>query len=79
MGCAPLLVLVVMQPSEGEYNSVLACIESDPRVAGRYGFTSRQWGMTLDNVVAATVVLANGTIVNASSTEQPDLYWVSLS
>ena len=79
MGYAHLLVLAVMRPSEGEYNVILVCIESDPRVAGRYGFTSRQWGMTLDNVVAATVVLANGTIVNASSTEQPDLFWVSLS
>ncbi|EPS97926.1 hypothetical protein FOMPIDRAFT_142343 [Fomitopsis schrenkii] len=42
---------------------------------GGYGFTSRQWGLTLDNVIGATVVLADGTIVNASSTEQPDLFW----
>ncbi|KAH9917721.1 uncharacterized protein B0H18DRAFT_1200507 [Fomitopsis serialis] len=42
---------------------------------GGYGFTSRQWGLTLDNVVGATVVLANGTIVEASASQYPDLFW----
>ncbi|EPS97931.1 hypothetical protein FOMPIDRAFT_55287 [Fomitopsis schrenkii] len=42
---------------------------------GGYGFTSRQWGLTLDNVVGATVVLANGTIVNVSTTAYTDLFW----
>ena len=41
-----------------------------------YGFTSRQWGLTQDTVVGATVVLANGTIVNASASAHPDLFWV---
>ncbi|KZT64703.1 Glucooligosaccharide oxidase [Daedalea quercina L-15889] len=42
---------------------------------GGYGFTSRQWGLTLDAVIGATVVLANGTIVEASALQYPDLFW----
>ena len=44
--------------------------------AARFGFTARQWGLTLDNVLQAEVVLANGTVVEASSSSNPDLYWV---
>ena len=43
----------------------------------RFGFPSRFWGLTLDNVLGATVVLANGTIVHASDASYPDLFWVS--
>ena len=43
----------------------------------RFGFPSRFWGLTLDNVLGATVVLANGTIVHASDANYPDLFWVS--
>lgn len=42
-----------------------------------FGFTGRFWGLTLDNVLSATVVLANGTIVQASNESYPDLFWVS--
>ncbi|KAJ7460813.1 glucooligosaccharide oxidase [Mycena latifolia] len=42
---------------------------------GGFGFTSRAWGLTLDTVKSATVVLANGTIVTASSTVNTDLFW----
>ena len=42
----------------------------------RFGFTSRMWGLNLDNIVSATVVLANGTIVEASATNHSDLFWV---
>ncbi|KAJ3711303.1 glucooligosaccharide oxidase [Lentinula raphanica] len=33
---------------------------------GGWGFASRMWGMTLDNIISATVVLSNGSIVTAS-------------
>ena len=34
------------------------------------------WGLTLDNILAVDVVLANGTIVpNLSSRIDPDLFW----
>ncbi|KAJ7155018.1 glucooligosaccharide oxidase [Mycena filopes] len=42
---------------------------------GGFGFTSRAWGLTLDTVKSATVVLANGTIATASAAVNPDLYW----
>ncbi|KAJ3787046.1 glucooligosaccharide oxidase [Lentinula aff. detonsa] len=42
---------------------------------GGWGFASRMWGMTLDNVLSATVVLANGSIVTASENLNEALYW----
>ncbi|KAJ7089829.1 glucooligosaccharide oxidase [Mycena belliarum] len=42
---------------------------------GGFGFTSRAWGLTLDTIKSATVVLANGTIVTASSKVNTDLFW----
>ncbi|KAJ6599751.1 glucooligosaccharide oxidase [Mycena vulgaris] len=42
---------------------------------GGFGFTSRAWGLTLDTVKSATVVLANGTIVAASANVNSDLFW----
>ncbi|KAG0151246.1 hypothetical protein CROQUDRAFT_651465 [Cronartium quercuum f. sp. fusiforme G11] len=42
---------------------------------GGYGFTSRAWGLTLDNVIGHEVVLGNGTIVTTSTTEHPELFW----
>ncbi|KAE8147890.1 FAD-binding domain-containing protein [Aspergillus avenaceus] len=40
---------------------------------GGLGPFARQWGMTLDHVVAAEVVLANGTIVHASGDHHRDV------
>lgn len=42
---------------------------------GGYGYSSRLHGLTLDNLVSADVVLANGTLVTASATSNPDLFW----
>ncbi|KIM45670.1 Glucooligosaccharide oxidase [Hebeloma cylindrosporum] len=42
---------------------------------GGYGFTSRKWGLTLDTIQSLDVVLANGTIVTASNSKYPDLFW----
>ncbi|KAF1938468.1 FAD-binding domain-containing protein [Clathrospora elynae] len=42
---------------------------------GGYGHTSRNWGLAMDQVVAADVVLANGTLTKASSTQSPDIFW----
>jgi hypothetical protein len=42
---------------------------------GGYGYSSRAWGLALDTIVGLDVVLANGTAVHASSTENSDLFW----
>ncbi|KAF5390778.1 hypothetical protein D9757_004482 [Collybiopsis confluens] len=42
---------------------------------GGWGFASRMWGLTLDNVLSATVVLADGSIVTTSQYSNPELYW----
>lgn len=44
---------------------------------GGYGFTSRMWGLTLDNIASIDVVLANGTLVTTSHQNHPDLFWVT--
>ncbi|OIW29381.1 FAD-binding domain-containing protein [Coniochaeta ligniaria NRRL 30616] len=42
---------------------------------GGYGVSSHTKGLAVDWMVGATVVLANSTVVNASATENPDLFW----
>ncbi|KAH7036022.1 carbohydrate oxidase from Microdochium Nivale in complex with substrate analogue [Microdochium trichocladiopsis] len=42
---------------------------------GGFGFSSHMHGLAVDSVVGATVVLADGRIVEASATENADLFW----
>lgn len=44
---------------------------------GGQGPLSRMYGLTLDHVLEAEVVLADGTITKASAEENPDLFFVS--
>ncbi|MDL5485555.1 LLM class flavin-dependent oxidoreductase [Microbacterium wangruii] len=43
--------------------------------AGGIGFLAREHGLTIDRMVAADVLLADGTVVRASAEENPDLFW----
>lgn len=44
-------------------------------VGGGIGWFVRKHGLTIDNVISATVVTGEGEIITASETEHPDLFW----
>src|SRR5262245_55082237 len=44
-------------------------------LGGGMGWLARQHGLACDNVVSYTMVTADGDVVTASRTENPDLYW----
>lgn len=44
-------------------------------LGGGFGWITRKLGLTIDSLVSADVVTANGELVRASASEQPDLFW----
>jgi len=44
-------------------------------LGGGFGWLSRKFGMTIDNLESAEVVTAAGEVVRASASERPDLFW----
>ncbi|GAA4124259.1 FAD-binding oxidoreductase [Aminobacter aganoensis] len=44
-------------------------------LGGGFGWTTRKLGLTIDNLLSADVVTADGELVRASTAEHPDLFW----
>lgn len=44
-------------------------------LGGGFGWLSRKYGMTIDNLLSANVITADGEALKASETENSDLFW----
>lgn len=44
-------------------------------LGGGFGYLTRRWGWTTDNVIAMDVVTAEGNLVRATAAENPGLFW----
>ena len=44
-------------------------------LGGGFGWTTRKFGLTIDSLIAVTIVTAAGDILKANADENPDLFW----
>ncbi|KAF1957836.1 FAD-binding domain-containing protein [Byssothecium circinans] len=48
---------------------------TSPMLGGGHGWLEGQYGVMSDNLISANLVLANGSAITVSSTQNSDLYW----
>jgi hypothetical protein len=70
-------VATTLQPyglalSSGDYGGVGV---GGLSTAGGLGYLAREHGLTIDHIVAADIVLADGSLVHVSGNENSDLFW----
>jgi FAD/FMN-containing dehydrogenase len=44
-------------------------------LGGGFGWITRKYGLTIDNMLSTEIVTAAGEVLHASGTEHPDLFW----
>ncbi|CAM5606659.1 FAD-binding oxidoreductase OS=Streptomyces alboniger OX=132473 GN=CP975_33380 PE=3 SV=1 [Streptomyces alboniger] len=44
-------------------------------LGGGFGWLSRTYGLSIDNLLSVEIVTADGDVLGASATENPDLFW----
>ncbi|TVY40090.1 FAD-linked oxidoreductase [Lachnellula subtilissima] len=46
-------------------------------LGGGYGFLTGQYGLVIDNLLEVELVLADGSVVTASESQNPDIFWAA--
>lgn len=44
-------------------------------LGGGFGWTSRKFGLTIDNLLSVDIITADGALRRADATQHPDLFW----
>jgi FAD/FMN-containing dehydrogenase len=58
-------------------NGVISTTGVGGLTLGGIGYLSRQCGLTIDNLLGADVILADGRFVTVDPETHPDLFWAS--